>query len=395
MRPLPGGQPRTSGTAPRAGRLRYSRAGNRSSADRTACMTYRAVCQRKCNLGAGDRLRRQRRDSRLAHALHRIGHRRAKEPSPVRRAFASVCWAGWMARMLLLHPLGRPQRVRSFARAVFWQAWRRLPPNDRGATVTLTEGPSIWFPAWSRCAMSTVAFGFGDPDQIFLWRYLDGDDVMVDVGANVGTHACVALSRGAQVEAFEPDAAAVAVLERNLAANGSRWRIHRLAVSDRDGVASFSTGLDISNHLVDCDPKGEATTEVQVRRLDSLRESGALPGVTILKTDAEGYDMAVLKGARNILERDHPIVIAEIWDGGPVEQGYLRSLGYEIYQVIGGDGLPSKDHDIQAGNILAIPRGRLSEVLRRLDRAPNVPRRHRVAWGRDQGTEARSGLGTH
>jgi len=245
--------------------------------------------------------------------------------------------------------------------------------------------------------MSSVAFGFGDTEQVFLWRYLRAGDVLVDVGANIGTYGALALSRGAQVEAFEPDEITASVLAENLERNGAAWRLHVMAVGDTDGQLRFSLGLDISNHLLDSNEDTEGVV-VQAVRLDTLLSSGDMEAPTVLKIDAEGFDLAVLQGARDILETARPLVIAEVWDGGREVLEFLEMHKYRVAQVRDrfGNLVAAGPGDVTEGNIVGVPEERWNDTLGRLHSEPELPPGHRVRWvranaGTPEGTHHRGG----
>ncbi|HSH62144.1 MAG TPA: FkbM family methyltransferase [Acidimicrobiales bacterium] len=238
--------------------------------------------------------------------------------------------------------------------------------------------------------MSSVAFGVGDPEQVFLWRYLRPGDVLVDVGANIGTYSALALARGAKVEAFEPDDQASAVLGENLRRNGSEWKLHRTALADTEGDAPFSASLDISNRLLPAmtseGSMSEASVTVPVTRLDTLRSSGELWAPTVLKTDAEGFDFQVLAGAEDTIRDSRPVVISEIWEGGVEVRSLLERHGYVIFQVNDRTGTPVPCHggDVSEGNIVAIPTEQWNNVTERLQEHALVSLRHKVTWERSR-----------
>ena len=79
------------------------------------------------------------------------------------------------------------------------------------------------------------------------------------------------------------------------------------------------------------DPIGEEF-EVQLETLDSILKSEKIQGV---KIDVENFEFFALKGAQEILKRDHPIVYAELWDNQNRINCFelLISLSYKIFIV--------------------------------------------------------------
>lgn len=130
---------------------------------------------------------------------------------------------------------------------------------------------------------------------------------LLDVGANVGdwtAHALACLARRARpgvVHAFEPAPAAHSQLARRFAAE-PRVLARAMALSDQRGTASLYLVGDAAgtNSLVDQgigDP-----VPVAVARVDDYLTEHAIEHVTFLKSDAEGLDLAVLRGGLGALD---------------------------------------------------------------------------------------------
>jgi FkbM family methyltransferase len=178
-------------------------------------------------------------------------------------------------------------------------------------------------------------------------------DVLVDVGACHGEFAaqCRALGYNGPIVSFEPAASAVAVLERR-AAYDSRWIVRRVALGDEVGEAELHVGADPQlNSLLRPDARAAAVfaglqaddvERVPVARLDAVLEDVA-PGAqrVFLKVDAQGYDLRVLEGAVNVLERVVAIhvelSIQPVYEGSPdylTVLGWLRERGFEPAGIV-------------------------------------------------------------
>ena len=139
----------------------------------------------------------------------------------------------------------------------------------------------------------------------------------VDVGANRGIYAYWIAKRAATVDAFEPQPALARYIRR---AHLRNVRVHETALSDRAGVAkllvpeddglariaSSDTGDAVS---VEAESKLGITAElgIQTRTLDSF----SLVDVGFLKIDAEGHELAVLRGAHETITTSRPVVFVE------------------------------------------------------------------------------------
>lgn len=128
---------------------------------------------------------------------------------------------------------------------------------------------------------------------------LEGDDVVWDVGACVGTYSCLIarqLTTGTVV-AFEPEPTNYRRLRENLSDNAPdrRWQVSPYALSDRSGAASLASEfreVGAGHHYL---TDGEPGVEVETRRGDDLVRDG-LPAPTVLKIDVQGAEYQVLSG---------------------------------------------------------------------------------------------------
>ena len=165
---------------------------------------------------------------------------------------------------------------------------------------------------------------------------------MLDIGANIGITVAYARRKrpDLQILAFEP-------LPFNVTAAKRLWRLLRIrdvdfrevALGDSAGIAEMvmptvtqmrasgqsyvvHDGFDYSPIL---NEGGERFT-VPLTMIDSLE----LPRVSGVKLDVENFEAHVLRGATDLLKRDHPIIYCELWDTPNRQEvmSLLGSLGY-------------------------------------------------------------------
>jgi FkbM family methyltransferase len=153
-------------------------------------------------------------------------------------------------------------------------------------------------------------------------RFLKPGDVFLDVGANIGYLSAVAAdlvgTRG-QVHCFEPVPAYFARLRR-LAELNPEYSItaNDCAAGETPGTYTiYVTREPGQNTLVRAyksAPEIVATMDVPVVRLDSYLEARRIGRVALIKIDAEGFELPILKGLQGCFERyDHrPAIICEI-----------------------------------------------------------------------------------
>jgi FkbM family methyltransferase len=128
-------------------------------------------------------------------------------------------------------------------------------------------------------------------------------DIVIDLGAHVGTFTRFALHRGAaKVVAFEPEPSHVALLRQTFAEEIREGRVHivEAATSDREGFAHFQSD-GVGSKISD---SGEIT--VPVVRVDDIVKKLRLERVDFIKADIEGAERDALLGARDTIKKFGP-----------------------------------------------------------------------------------------
>jgi FkbM family methyltransferase len=177
-------------------------------------------------------------------------------------------------------------------------------------------------------------------------------DVIFDVGANVGEWTIRAAHRWplARIHAFEPSAKTFATLEAVTA--GLRVTCVRRALSDQPGHAELHEvpglpGLsslhrrDLSTHGMEM----SATEDVDAVTLDQYCADNDIGEIDIVKLDVEGHELAVLHGARRLLEGRHIRFIQFEFGGTNIDsRTYLRDFvdllgpNFRLYRLL-ADGV--------------------------------------------------------
>ena len=165
---------------------------------------------------------------------------------------------------------------------------------------------------------------------------VDSELAVIDVGASTGLYSILAVQCGAmEVFAIEPNPKAVKRLRHNLRHNGAQEEVEIV-----EGAASAFVGqgkLEIGG----TEARGISTTSklvegtgTGVTTLDVLVDAMCFSEVGLIKIDVEGHELAVLTGAQELLENEHPALIVEVnsRSGGDREAeiaAYLELHGYE------------------------------------------------------------------
>jgi FkbM family methyltransferase len=137
--------------------------------------------------------------------------------------------------------------------------------------------------------------------------------VVLDIGAGFGWYTvqwATMLGTGGRVFALEPCARHLPSLERNTASLRN-VTILSCAAGEHDGVVTLHDATFGGIYDASIRSDSGATSTVRVRRVDSLCHELGIQGVRFVKIDVEGYEPEVLRGMRQLLERDRPLVAFE------------------------------------------------------------------------------------
>jgi FkbM family methyltransferase len=165
----------------------------------------------------------------------------------------------------------------------------------------------------------------------FMDEYLKPGMEMVDVGANIGTHAIYGarLIRPGGVLAFEADPSTAEILRYNIALNdSSNVVVFQHCISDKSGTVDFNINIDSAKSSMI--RTGASKISVLTYRLADI-----LPRefqIDFLKIDVEGADYLVLLGALDIFkERPPAAVVVEATLHKKEICDFLSSCGYQLF----------------------------------------------------------------
>ena len=190
-----------------------------------------------------------------------------------------------------------------------------LPRNSRfGTEVFLNNGSVDW------------------GSEEYLIQHLEENKTFLDVGANIGYYSLLAAPYCRSVYAFEPDPRSITALQKN-ALKVDNIIIVQEAVYSEVGEMQFNIAgppefshLKKTSETVDC-------VNVKVNTLDNFVSENPQLKVTAIKTDVEGADFDVLLGARNLITRDQPLILSEVYPDKRLFK-YLETLNYLIFAFV-------------------------------------------------------------
>lgn len=166
---------------------------------------------------------------------------------------------------------------------------------------------------------------------------------ILDIGANIGIMT-VHLSKkfpNSNVHAFEPEPHNVKILRKIIKRYQlQNVKVYPIALGDETGELEMilpekgSVKMQGLSHVVHDDikewNKGEKFT-VKSECLDNMQ----LGEVSAIKIDVENFEYFVLKGGKEMLKNNKPIIYAELWNNENRTQtmDFLKDLGYTTYFV--------------------------------------------------------------
>lgn len=267
------------------------------------------------------------------------GSRPDEDPGPLRRRLQT--WA------------------RRTPREWYWALQRRLAPRrpfrfpfDGTLTIEVALGDELGF---------HYALGREFEPQVcdFFRKALRPGMVVFDLGANIGQYTLLAAKRvgpGGSVHAFEPAPEEYRKLCVNVEINGlANVVANPLAVCDRTGETALHTagrGLGLYNSLGRPIRSADAdVVRVPCTTLDDYVRAANVARVDLIKMDVEGAELAVVRGATELLSRSAaPVIVCEFSDPAAAGMGHttadlrraLEAFGYRVYR-----------YDIQHGTLTA------------------------------------------
>jgi FkbM family methyltransferase len=165
-----------------------------------------------------------------------------------------------------------------------------------------------------------------DGDKIDkISKYIRKDSVVIDVGANIGTHTIPYVKHvgdNGMVYSFEPQRIIHDILVKNINVNNvsNNVRVFKealghtemsVSMSDKvsDGTSKGKLLSYKSNDLVNYGgiELGNHGEEVNMKTLDSFN----LDNVSFIKIDVEGAEKLVIYGAKETIRRNRPVILYE------------------------------------------------------------------------------------
>ncbi|MGK7894542.1 MAG: FkbM family methyltransferase [Xenococcus sp. (in: cyanobacteria)] len=157
-----------------------------------------------------------------------------------------------------------------------------------------------------------------EPKMVKLFQTLiTEDDIVIDVGANIGCTSILFGELAKQVFSFEPSPTTFNLLQKNIKqselenitllnyALGSRETVSEItyAKSNRSGGFISNKTTIITGHI---------TEKIKVKKLDDIIHDLNITKLNFIKIDVEGFEKEVIEGAKKTIDKFKPIIVLEL-----------------------------------------------------------------------------------
>lgn len=215
-----------------------------------------------------------------------------------------------LLKFIATHPLNKNDKFKTIVRFAKWQIGSRLVPGE--IVYDWINGSKFFVQAGEAGLTGNIYTGLHEfPDMGFLLHVLRGNDLFIDVGANVGSYTILACSViGASGYAFEPVPGTYRRLLENIRLNRLENSVKclNIAIGHEQGIIKFTSDMNPANHVLADGEKHDNVISVEITTLDAILkyESPAL-----MKIDVEGYETSVLEGASETLKKQtlHSVIM--------------------------------------------------------------------------------------
>ena len=190
-------------------------------------------------------------------------------------------------------------------------------------------------------------------EKFFSSMQLD-KKICIDAGANIGNHSLFFSRIFERVFSFEPNKEVFKLLAIN-AASVNNVKPFNLGLSDKkETLKAFVDKGNLSSGKIVEDL--DSNDIFQVEKLDNFKSENNLAKISYLKIDIEGHEEAALKGAKEILISDSPVVSLEMEMTRNLENclssiQILQDCGYSKAYILGNSFSGGKNSNFKETSI--------------------------------------------
>lgn len=135
----------------------------------------------------------------------------------------------------------------------------------------------------------------------FALSIVKGFNTAIDVGAADGGWIRFLVDNFSSIHAFEPNRESFDRLDAEFQ-NEEKVKLHNIALMDKTGSGEMSLGKLKGSYIV---PQVNGKTSI------STLDGFDFESCSLLKIDAEGSELPILKGAKKLISRFRPVIVTE------------------------------------------------------------------------------------
>ena len=170
----------------------------------------------------------------------------------------------------------------------------------------------LWYREDDKYIGQRIALGkYEGYETKILMSQIEKDEVVVDVGANIGYYTLLMAKRAKKVYAIEPDREVFEILKKNVKENnfknvvllnlaGGDKKEKKYLIKDKNNYGNSRLN-NKKGVLIDC------------LRLDEILSNEQK--ISLIKIDTQGWEPAVIKGGEKTIKRDSPTLFLEYTPG--------------------------------------------------------------------------------
>jgi FkbM family methyltransferase len=166
--------------------------------------------------------------------------------------------------------------------------------------------------------------------QEVILRFIKPSSNCIDIGVHLGSvlSEIIRIAPQGHHLAFEPTPYKAKWLRQKF----PEVKVFEIALSDQPGNADFYLNTEKSGFSGLSKHMGENSVveklSVSCDCLDNIVKSDRK--IDFIKLDVEGHELGVLRGAKNLLQRDRPTILFECTNSGLTSSGYTASEVFEF-----------------------------------------------------------------
>lgn len=148
----------------------------------------------------------------------------------------------------------------------------------------------------------------------YILTQIPKNSTLLDIGMNIANHSLFLAANGFKIYAFEANSKMSAIAKESIRLNGfeDRIKIYEFGVSDRDEKAYFEKEKPWnfgSMSLSTIDENHQENLDfIECKSIDSLDIQDE---IALVKIDIEGMESKALKGMKELIKKNRPIIYAE------------------------------------------------------------------------------------